>query len=109
MSALVFQSEVPTPYATHCVGDPSIGHGGCGQVFMTEEAYNRQMRAADSTWRCVQCGYEAMWDDDNYESYFEEEQEPLSNCCGAHMPDYAECDLCPACKEHCDLAGADDE
>ncbi len=30
------------------------------------------------------------------------EIEMVSNCCGAPVPDWDECGLCPDCKEHCD-------
>jgi len=68
------ESPVPTPYATICVGDREIGHGGCGIVYMTKELYNAQMMAPDCTWRCARCRMEAQWDDDNYESFFEQEE-----------------------------------
>ena len=61
------ESDVPTPYATTCFGDASIGHSGCGTVFMTAELYNAQMQAADNTWRCARCGCEASWSDAIYE------------------------------------------
>ena len=64
-----YESAVSTPYATICRGDPEIGFKGCGQVFMTEEFYIHQLSLPDSTWRCARCGYEAQWDDDNYEKF----------------------------------------
>lgn len=66
-----YESPTPTPFATICRGDPEIGHKGCGQVFMTAEFYSRQMSCPDATWRCARCGYEAHWDDDNYEKYLD--------------------------------------
>lgn len=72
---MIHESETPTPWATICRGDPEIGFTGCGQVFMTEDFYIRQMSLPDSTWRCARCGYEAAWDDDNYEQALDEGQE----------------------------------
>lgn len=68
------ESSVPTAYATICRGDPDINFKGCGQVFMTKEFYMAQLRRPDSTWRCARCGYEAWWDDDNYEKACDQEQ-----------------------------------
>ncbi len=64
---MTYESAFPTPYATVCRGDPEVGHGGCGVVYMTEEFYILQLDRPDSTWRCARCGYEARWDDDSYE------------------------------------------
>lgn len=69
------KSDVPTPYATICEGDSSIGWRGCGQQFMTEEYYTFQLSSPNATWRCPSCGMEAQWDDDNYEKYMDVEDE----------------------------------
>ena len=63
-----------TAYAVFCYGDPSIGHMGCGRVFMTRDQYMQQMSRPDSTWRCPECNFEADFDDDNYEEIIEDEQ-----------------------------------
>lgn len=62
-------ATVNTPYATICTGDPDLGWKGCGRQYMTQQQYNQQMSRPDSTWRCVCCGMEAEWDDDNYEEH----------------------------------------
>jgi len=41
-----------------------------GQVFITEEDYERQLMMPDALWTCPKCGGIARFDDDNYESYF---------------------------------------
>lgn len=68
------ESTTPTPYATVCHGDKELGFNGCGKVYMTQEFYMAQLMAPDSTWRCARCGYEAYWDDDNYEAYLDAEK-----------------------------------
>ena len=65
------EADGHTPYATTCFGDASIGHPGCGLVYMTVELYNAQMQAADSTWRCARCGCEASFSDEVYEDYYD--------------------------------------
>ncbi len=49
-----------TPFAIDCYGD-------CGKVYLSEEEYDRQMMAVDSTWKCPICRCEAYFDDDNFE------------------------------------------
>ena len=73
------ESKVPTPYATICFGDSSLSHEGCGKVYMTKEFYNRQMMAADSTWRCARCRMEAWWDDDNHDDWMDAEQAKMED------------------------------
>jgi predicted RNA-binding Zn-ribbon protein involved in translation (DUF1610 family) len=54
-------SESRTPFAILCPD--------CGQVFLTEDEYDRQMSAPDSRWQCPKCLAKPVdWDDDNYES-----------------------------------------
>lgn len=68
------ESDTKTPYATICRGDREVGHNGCGRVYMTKEVYIDQMSSPNSTWRCARCGYEATWDDDNYEAACDAEE-----------------------------------
>lgn len=56
-----------TPYGVRCLGPWDIPGHGCGLVYLTEEEYLRQLSAAEKTWRCPLCRYEAEWDDLNYE------------------------------------------
>lgn len=56
-----------TPYAVICPEH--------GQKFMTHDEYMRQMCAPDSRWACPDCGRVSQFDDDNYESAFEEPEE----------------------------------
>jgi hypothetical protein len=68
-------SEKPTPYAIICSGDPDIGHNGCGKVYLTDAEYDRQMMAADQTWRCPVCQFGlAQFDDENFESFDTKEE-----------------------------------
>lgn len=60
-----------TPYAVTCEGPWDLPGHGCGLVYLTTEEYNRQMDAPSKTWRCPLCRYEAVWSDDNYESFYE--------------------------------------
>lgn len=69
-------SEVPTPYRVVCRENP-IGGPGCGGFFLTSEEYTRQMFNANKTWQCPNCGgYDAVWDDENYEAWYEDPPEP---------------------------------
>jgi hypothetical protein len=43
------------------------GHS-CGHVDLDRDQYMAQMMQPDTTWRCPQCGAEAHFDDDRYES-----------------------------------------
>lgn len=58
-----------TPYAVHCPGaDVGVGVTQAdGLVYLTNDEYAQQMRAADYRWRCPLCGSDASWDDGNYE------------------------------------------
>lgn len=60
MSAI---SPVKTPYAVHC-------ETGCGQSFLTEEEYLRQLNKPDSVWQCPRCGDSAGFDDENFDNNF---------------------------------------
>jgi predicted nucleic acid-binding Zn ribbon protein len=40
----------------------------CGHVDLDYNQYMEQLSFPDSTWRCPQCGAEAEFDDDRYES-----------------------------------------
>lgn len=59
-------SNVPTPWAIRCARH--------GQVFFTEQEYDRQMNKANAVWECPMCvpwdNTDCYWDDDNYESYY---------------------------------------
>jgi hypothetical protein len=64
-------SRARTPYAIHCLGIWDLPEAGNhGLVYLTEEEYDRQMSNPDATWRCPLCRYEADWDDDNYEEFY---------------------------------------
>lgn len=52
-------SPEPTQFAVICPDH--------GQVFLTYDEYNRQLRKANSLWMCPLCGQSSTWDDDNYE------------------------------------------
>jgi uncharacterized protein with PIN domain len=55
-------SLTPTKYAIKC--------DDCGKVYLTQEEYNYQMSRPNRTWICPKCGgFDAYWDDDNYESF----------------------------------------
>jgi len=59
--------EVPPPepdekYKVHC--------HLCGSVVIGYGNYRDQMRQANARWYCPQCGGFASFDDENYESYF---------------------------------------
>ena len=41
-------------------------------VYLTNKEYIQQLEKPDQTWRCPVCGYEAIWDDDNYEEFLGE-------------------------------------
>lgn len=66
-----------TPYAVICYGDSSIGHHGCGRVYLTKEQYMQQMGRPDATWKCPQCGFEAGFDDANYEEWLSDMETPM--------------------------------
>lgn len=57
-----YSSPNMTPYAVICRTH--------GRVILTEEAYLRQMRAANRTWVCP-CGDDAIFDDDHYETFLD--------------------------------------
>lgn len=52
-----------TPYKVNC---PS-----CGSSYLTREQYVEQMRRPNQPWRCPTCHGAAIWDDANYESWFD--------------------------------------
>lgn len=53
-------SSTPTRYAIICSEH--------GQVFLTREEYDLEMRNPDSRWTCPHCKRVAQFDDDNYEA-----------------------------------------
>jgi hypothetical protein len=61
--------------------------------------YTKDQLRSQATSRC-----DLMWEDafraaKRLQGLEDGEDENLSPCCGAEM--YDDCDLCPACKEHC--------
>ena len=56
--------EDVTPYAVHCPF--------CGFQCLAKAQYARQMDHPDARWQCPQCGYDADWDDDWFESEYQE-------------------------------------
>ena len=64
----------PSPWAVYCFEGPIEGYPGCGKVYLTEHQYDVQMSAANKSWRCPNCGQEANWDDENYESWLPEDK-----------------------------------
>ena len=64
-------SPVPTAWAVRCLAAhemaPPCNEGKL--IFLTYAEYMRQMNRPDSLWKCPYCGYEACWDDNNYESF----------------------------------------
>jgi len=58
-------SETRTPYQVDCPF--------CGPVFLTREYYNMQMGCANSKWACGNCGEQAIWNDNNYEDFYDKE------------------------------------
>ena len=47
-----------------------------GSVELTEEQYEAQMLEPDACWFCPQCGGRALWDDDVYEQWLEDNGDP---------------------------------
>ena len=56
-------AEIKTQYRVLC---PS-----CGPHYLTNEAYNKQMFAMNSLWKCPVCGAVSQWDDDHYDEWQE--------------------------------------
>lgn len=52
-------STTPTENAVICQTD--------GQVFMTEEEYQKQLGRSNADWACPKCGNPASWDEVNFE------------------------------------------
>jgi len=90
-----------TPWAVICRGDIGyIGYGpfgvvgenpGCGFMYLSEKQYKAQMNCPNLTWRCLICGQEAAWDDENHEDWYElkrrektqdDESDALGPLCG---------------------------
>lgn len=51
-----------TPYRVWC-------HSEARSVNLTQENYDRQIRAVNERWACPNCGSMAAWDDAWYEAY----------------------------------------
>ena len=60
-------SKTPTPYMVNCPRH--------GKIYLTHEEYERQMWQMNSLWKCPICGRTSQWDDDNYDSFYQEEEE----------------------------------
>jgi uncharacterized C2H2 Zn-finger protein len=51
-----------TPYSVVCSKN-------CGDIYLSEKEYIRQLNKPDARWECPKCNSVANWDDDNYESF----------------------------------------
>lgn len=58
-------SKKPTPHAVVCKS--------CGQQFLTYTYYMYLLSRPDDPWVCPVCGEDAIWDDDNYERYLDDD------------------------------------
>jgi hypothetical protein len=63
------ESAQRTPYAVKC-----WNCAGGELVYMTREFYLAQMQAVDYGWVCPRCFENAIWDDENYDWFFEGEE-----------------------------------
>jgi len=64
--------QIRNPHSIICHGRCKQVYGSPQQQFLTEEDYDEQMRHADQTWQCPECGFfEADWDDTNEQDYYD--------------------------------------
>jgi hypothetical protein len=71
------ESKEPTPWAVVC---PFCSYQtGCETlIYYDYDEYMEQLGRPDCRWACPRCGRDACWDDDNYLSDREEEEESAS-------------------------------
>lgn len=64
-----------TPYAILC-SECVPGH--VITIALSESQYLAQMSKPSRKWHCPECGEEAVWDDDTYESWLDHNQDTLT-------------------------------
>jgi len=75
-------SQEATPYAVRCPKH--------GRVFLTQAEYTRQMCIANELWICPLCNRSAQFDDDNYESFVEADEQASDDAHRAELEAEAE-------------------
>jgi hypothetical protein len=62
INIMIDLSIIRTPYAVDC---PTHG-----TVYMTEDFYQKQLHLPNNKWICPICKEESWWNDNNYESFY---------------------------------------
>jgi transposase-like protein len=60
-----------TPWAVICLASHELGKpcNNGERIYLTKKEYMKQLSNPDARWKCPKCGYDASFDDENFQDF----------------------------------------